>query len=161
MPTWGIWIHAFCINVSTLFTLQWSWYKVVVSMNQLCLHQWSERFLGITGWDPSVCKSNRLHVHILRFSFIKLGYSLYIPLKLSAIFLHSWTSTGYVSNSTRSFVTSCRFSLIRGLYLSSAFIFVPVLIYPKKLMARVFFFSFLLSRPLCLFAAALKCFADS
>ena len=25
--------------------------------------QWSRRFLGIiTGWDPSVCKSNRLHV---------------------------------------------------------------------------------------------------
>ena len=28
----------------------------------------------IIGWDPSVCKSNRLHVDILRFSFIKLGY---------------------------------------------------------------------------------------
>ena len=32
--------------------------------------QWSGRFLGITGWNPSVCKSNRLHVHILRFSFV-------------------------------------------------------------------------------------------
>ena len=31
------------------------------------------RFSGISGWDPSACKSNRLHVHILRFSFIKLG----------------------------------------------------------------------------------------
>ena len=30
--------------------------------------------LGITtGWDPSVCKSNRLHADILRFSFIKIG----------------------------------------------------------------------------------------
>jgi hypothetical protein len=29
--------------------------------------------LGIIGWDPSVRKSNRLHVDILRFSFIKLG----------------------------------------------------------------------------------------
>ena len=38
--------------------------------------QWSGRFLGITGWDPSVCKSNRLHVDILQFSFIKLGYIL-------------------------------------------------------------------------------------
>ena len=32
--------------------------------------------LGTTGWDPSVCKSNRLHVEIVRFSFIKLGYIL-------------------------------------------------------------------------------------
>ena len=32
--------------------------------------QWSGIFLGIIGWDPSVCKSNRLHVDILRFSFI-------------------------------------------------------------------------------------------
>ena len=40
-------------------------------------NQWSGRFLGIIiGWDPSVCKSNRLHVDILRFSFIKLGYIL-------------------------------------------------------------------------------------
>ena len=28
----------------------------------------------VIGWDPSVCKSNRLHVDILRFSFTKLGY---------------------------------------------------------------------------------------
>ena len=35
--------------------------------------QWWGRFLGIIGWDPSVRKSNRLHVDILRFSFIKLG----------------------------------------------------------------------------------------
>ena len=34
-------------------------------------------FFGIiTGWEPSVCKSNRLHVDILWFSFIKLGYIL-------------------------------------------------------------------------------------
>ena len=33
------------------------------------LHQWSGRFLGtIIGWDPSVCNSNRLHVHILRWT---------------------------------------------------------------------------------------------
>ena len=30
----------------------------------------------IIGWDPSVCKSNQLHVDILRFSFMKLGYIL-------------------------------------------------------------------------------------
>ena len=41
-----------------------------------CWDQWSGRFLGVIGWDPSVCKSNRLHVDILRFSFIKLGYIL-------------------------------------------------------------------------------------
>ena len=33
------------------------------------LHQCPGRFLGITGWDPSLCRSNRLQVHILRFSF--------------------------------------------------------------------------------------------
>ena len=35
---------------------------------------WSGRFLGIIGWDPSVCKFNHLHVDILRYFFIKLGY---------------------------------------------------------------------------------------
>ena len=38
--------------------------------------QWSGRFLGIIDWDPNVCKSNRLYVDILWFSFIKLGYIL-------------------------------------------------------------------------------------
>jgi hypothetical protein len=58
-------------------------------------------------------KVNRLHVDILRFSFIKLEYILQIPLKWSVIFLQSWwTSTGYFSNSTGSFVTNCRFSPI-------------------------------------------------
>jgi hypothetical protein len=36
--------------------------------------------LGIIGWGPIVCKSNRLHVDILWFSWDKLGYILYIPL---------------------------------------------------------------------------------
>ena len=36
----------------------------------------NKRFLGITGGDPCFCKSNRLHVDIIRFSFIKLGYIL-------------------------------------------------------------------------------------
>ena len=73
--------------------------------------QCSGRFLGITGWDPGVCKSNRLHVHILRFPFIKLEYILYIPLEWSVIFLQSWTwsSTSYFSYSTGSSVTNCRF----------------------------------------------------
>ena len=74
--------------------------------------QWSRRILGIiTGWDPSVCKSGRLHVHILWSSFIKLVYILWVPLKWSVIFLQSWwTSTGYFSNSTGSSVTNCWFS---------------------------------------------------
>ena len=56
---------------------------------------WSGRFLGIiTGWDPSVPKSNRLHVHTLRFSsFTKPGYILLkFPLKCSVIFLQSWSN---------------------------------------------------------------------
>ena len=83
----------------------WSWKRTS--------GQWSGRVLGIIGWDPSVCKSNQLHVDIHRFSFIKLGYILLqIPLKRWVIFLQSWTSTGYFSNSTSSSVTNCRFSPI-------------------------------------------------
>ena len=67
--------------------------------------QWPGRLLGSTGWDPSVCKSDRSHVHILRFSCIKLWYILYISLKWLVIFLQSWTSTG-------SSLTNCRFSPI-------------------------------------------------
>ena len=45
--------------------------------SQLGVEQCSGRFLGITGWNPSIYKSNRLHVHILRFSFVKFkGYIL-------------------------------------------------------------------------------------
>ena len=71
-----------------------------------------EIFLGIISWDPSVCKSNRLHVDILRFFYINLRYIPWIPLKWSIILLPSWTSTGYSSNSTGSSVTNCRFSPI-------------------------------------------------
>ena len=39
--------------------------------------QWSRRFLGMIVWDPSVCKSNRLHIDILQFSFIRLGGIFY------------------------------------------------------------------------------------
>ena len=76
--------------------------------------QWSGRFLGITGWDPSVCKSNRLHVDILWCSFIKLVYMLWIPLIWPVIILQSWTSTGFPSNSTGSYVTNCLLSPIIG-----------------------------------------------
>ena len=50
---------------------------------------------------------------------VKLGYILQILLKWSVIFLQSWTSTGYSSNSTDSFVTNCRFSPIIAPGLSS------------------------------------------
>ena len=41
------------------------------------MHQCSGRFLGITGWNASIYKSNWLLVHILRLSFIKFGvYSI-------------------------------------------------------------------------------------
>jgi hypothetical protein len=36
--------------------------------------QWSGRFLGVIGWDLSVCKSNWLHVDILLFFFIKFNW---------------------------------------------------------------------------------------
>ena len=94
--------------------------KVSMNFNQLLLkfnstvpvHLQLAVGLGITGWDPSVCKSNWLHVDILRISFIKLEYVLQTPLKWSVIFLQSWTSTGYFWNSTGSSVTNCRFSPI-------------------------------------------------
>ena len=56
----------------------------------------------VTCWHPPV---------FLRFSFIKLGHFLFI-------FLQSWTSTGYFSNSASSFVAICHFSLIIGCSLS-------------------------------------------
>ena len=88
--------------------------QIRVELLDKCHKQWSGRFLGITGWYPRVCKSNRLHVHIVRFSFIEMGYILQIPLKWSVNFLQSLTSTGYFTNSTGSFVTNCRFSPIIG-----------------------------------------------
>ena len=53
-------------NFLWALTISWSWLLALVK-------QWLGRFLSITGWDPSVCKFNQLYVHILRFSFIKLG----------------------------------------------------------------------------------------
>ena len=54
-----------------------TWFQIVPHTLIGIINQWLERFLGIiTGWDPCVYKSNRLHVHVIRFSFIKLGYIL-------------------------------------------------------------------------------------
>ena len=100
------------ILVSTVKLIgRWHWIAC-----SICDNQWLGRFLSIIGWDPSVGKSNRLHVDILWFSFIKLGYIPYIPLKWSVIFLESWSSTGSFSNSIGSSVTNCRFSPIIGDY---------------------------------------------
>ena len=76
--------------------------------------QWSGRFLSIIGWDPSVCKSNRLHVGTIRFFYLNLRYIPWIPLKWSVILLKSWTAAIFPSNSTGSSVTNCRFSSIIG-----------------------------------------------
>ena len=37
--------------------------------------------MGIIGRDPSVSKSNQLHVNIIWLFFIVLGYILYNPVK--------------------------------------------------------------------------------
>ena len=67
--------------------------------------------LSITGQDPSVSKSNQLHVDIFRFSFIDLRYIPQIPLKVSADLLKFCTSTGHSLNSIGSSATKHRFSL--------------------------------------------------
>ena len=57
--------------------------------------QCPRRFLGIIGQDPSVSKSNWLHVvTIFQFFLIKLRNIPQILLKWWVIFLNSWTSTG-------------------------------------------------------------------
>ena len=68
-------------------------------------------FWAIIGRDPSVSKSNRLHINTFRLLFINSWYILYIPPKQWAILLKSWTSTSYFSNSTGSSITNGRFSL--------------------------------------------------
>ena len=75
---------------------------------------WLGRFLDIIGWDPSVCKSNRLLIRILRFSFIKLGVYSINSSKMIGKFPAMLNFTSYSSNSTGAFVTNCRFSPIIG-----------------------------------------------
>ena len=69
--------------------------------------QWSGRFFGHNRLRSKCLQDYRLHVDILQFSFIKLGYILQSPLKWSVIFLQSWTPTSYFSISTGSSVTNC------------------------------------------------------
>ena len=68
------------------------------------LSAWSDKL------SPSVSKWNLLHVVIFWIFFNNLRNILQMPLKWSAIFLESWTSTGCLSDSTGSLVTSSRFS---------------------------------------------------
>ena len=55
-------------------------YKQLVCLetltNKYYRSQWLERYLSTSGWHPSACKSNRFHVHILRFLFTKLRENL-------------------------------------------------------------------------------------
>ena len=88
-----------CFAVIVFIHLGVITWSLLSYIEDLKFEQWSGRFLG---WDPSVCKSNWLHVDNLRFSFMKLGFTLQIPLKQSVIFLQSWSSTAYFSNSTGS-----------------------------------------------------------
>ena len=44
--------------------------ELVFLTRSLDLHQCPGRFLGIVGQDPSVSKSNRLHVEVFRFSLL-------------------------------------------------------------------------------------------
>ena len=79
---------SFFINPYKVFSLDSS-LKKIGNFAEV-LNQWSGRFSGsITGWDPNVCKSNQLHVDILRFSFMQLRYMLQIPLNWPVIFLQS------------------------------------------------------------------------
>ena len=61
----------------------------------------SGRCLGRIGRGPSVSKSNWPHVVIfLRLFFNNLRNIPHTPRKWSVLFLKSWASTGYISNST-------------------------------------------------------------
>ena len=84
-----------CVSVVVLTN-----YVVDLTMLKTTNEQYKERVLGIIGWDPSVSKSNRLHVDIFRLFFANLRCILLIPLKWWVIFLKSWTSIDYFSNWT-------------------------------------------------------------
>ena len=54
-----------------------TWKKSVTHPILKRMLQWSGRTLGIINWNPSGCKSNRLHVDILRFFLYWIGaYSI-------------------------------------------------------------------------------------
>ena len=66
-------------------------------------------------WSKSrVSKSNWLHIVIFRFVFINVESNPKIPLKWSVIFMHSWTSTNYFSNSIGSSITTLNIPISEG-----------------------------------------------
>ena len=67
------------------------------------------KFLGIVSQDPSVSKSNRLHVDIFRVCIQSFEVYSIDSSKMIVILLKSPTSIGYFSNWTGSAVTSRRF----------------------------------------------------
>ena len=64
------------------------------------------RVLGILCQNPSISKSNQLHVEIFQFSLINLKYNSWISLKRFITLLKSRASTNYFSNSTSSSITA-------------------------------------------------------
>ena len=74
------WIYSFFTQKNFKINNKWPWLNLVYVRKNIYTwkilplgvgqRQWPGRFLGITGWNPSVCKSNRLHVHILQFSVL-------------------------------------------------------------------------------------------
>jgi hypothetical protein len=75
--------------------------KPCISANFGKLGSCWRRILGITVRDSIVHESNRLHVDIFRFFFIKLRYILLIPLNWSVNVLKSLTSTDSYASSGR------------------------------------------------------------
>ena len=72
-----------------------------------CCSQYHGRFLGIISHNHSVSKSTWLRVVIFQF-FFKFNWSIFHTFlsKWLVIFLKSWTSTGFFSNSTGSSLSS-------------------------------------------------------
>ena len=68
------WPHYVILEVSwdSLWTFLSGSHNFMVTAFGSYVKQWSGRFFSISGWEPGVCKSNRLHVHILWFPCIKL-----------------------------------------------------------------------------------------
>ena len=123
--------------VSHIWQLQCTWYYIVLFvLTWMCDNR--KLFQHVTLWNNTKCnivmliltltigQVRCLKVSLSRFEQTRCPYIInerqsstlwlllvtygYVPLEWSAIFLQSWTSTGYFSNSTGSIVTTCRFS---------------------------------------------------
>ena len=96
----------------TYFSVQYGFFHTWEAL--MLWNVMSEEIFG-HNWSISWCfQVQRLHLLIFHFCFIDLMYILRNPLEWLMIFLTSWTPTGYLSNSTNSYVTSCRFSPFIG-----------------------------------------------